>query len=63
MKFKLLLYGKQREIKTAIIYNSDDCSNIDSKEQVEDLGIIVSNTATFTLHIRNIVKDAKDKMG
>ena len=34
-----------------------------NKEQVRDLGIMMSNTATFTLHIRNIVKKARDKMG
>ena len=33
------------------------------KEQVRDLGIMMSNTATFTLRIINIVKKARDKMG
>ena len=33
------------------------------KEQVRDLGKMMSNTARFTLHIRNIVKKARDKMG
>ena len=42
-------------IKSATAYISYDDSNIDDKEQVRDLGIIMSNTATFTLHIRNIV--------
>ena len=36
--------------------------NIDDKEQVRDLGIMMSNTATFTLHVINIVKKAWDKM-
>ena len=49
--------------KTATIYKSYDDSNIDSIEQVRDLGIMMSKTATFTLHTRNIVKKAKDKMG
>ena len=35
----------------------------DILEQVRDLGIMMSNTATFTLHIINIVKKARDKMG
>ena len=30
-------------------------SNIDSAEQVRDVGIMMSNTAIFTLHIRNII--------
>ena len=54
-KFELLPYGKDQEIKSATTYNSYDDSNIHDKEQVGDLGIMMSNTATFTLHIRNIV--------
>ena len=61
-KFELLRYGKEQEIKSATTYKPYD-SNIDDKEQVRDLGIMTSNTATFTLHIRNIVKNARDKMG
>ena len=62
-KFELLRYGKEQEIKSATTYKSYDDSNIDDEEQVRDLGIMMSNTATFTLHIRIIVKKARDKMG
>ena len=62
-KYELLRYGKEQEIKSATTYKSYDDSNIDDKEQVRDLGIMISNTATSTLHIRNIVKKARDKMG
>ena len=62
-KFELLSYGKEQEIKSATTYKSYDDSNIDDKEQVIDLGIMMSNTATFALHIKNIVKNARDKMG
>ena len=61
-KFELLRYGKEQEIKSATTNKSYD-SNIDNKEQVRDLGIMMSNTAAFTLHIRNIVYKARDKMG
>ena len=61
-KFKLLRYGNEQEIKSATTYRSYDDSNIDDKEQVRDLGIMMSNRATFTLHIRNIVKKAREKM-
>ena len=61
-KFELLLYRKEQEIKSTTTYKSDDDSSIDDKEQVRDLDIMMSNTATFTIHIRNIVKKAKDKM-
>ena len=62
-KFELLRYGKEQEIKSAASYKSYDDSNIDDKEQGRDLGIMMSNTATFTLHTRNIVKKARDKIG
>ena len=50
-KFELLRHGKEQEIKSATTYESYDHSNIADKEQVIDLGIMLSNTATFTLHI------------
>ena len=62
-KFELLLYGNELEIKSATTYKSYDESNIDDKEQVLDQGIMMSNTATFTLHMRNTVTKARDKMG
>ena len=62
-KFELLRYGKEQEIQTVTTYKSHDDSNINSKEQVRDLGIMMRNTATFTDHIRNIVKKTRDKMG
>ena len=61
-KFELR-YEKEQEIKSATTYKSYDNSNIDDKEQVRDLGIMMSNTTTFTLHIKNIFKKARDKMG
>ena len=61
--FEPLRFGKEPEIKSATTYKSNDDSNIDDKEQVRDLGIMMNNTAIFTLHIRNIVKKARDKMG
>ena len=48
-KFELLRYGKEQEIQSATTYKSYDDSNIDDKEQVRDRGIMMSNTATFTL--------------
>ena len=62
-KFELLRFGKEQEIKSATTYKSYDDSNIDDKEQVRELFIMMINTATLTLHIINIVKKARDKMG
>ena len=61
-KFELLRYGKKQKIKSATTCKSYDDSNIDDKEQVRNLMIMMSNTATFTRHIRNIVKQARDKL-
>ena len=52
-KFELQ-YGKQQEIKSATTYKSYDDSNIDDKEQVRYLGIMMSNTATFPFYILEI---------
>ena len=46
-KFALLRYGKEQEIKSATTYKSYDDSNIDDKEQVRDLGIMMSNIVTL----------------
>ena len=55
-KFELLQYGKEQEIKSAKTYKIlYDYSNIDDKEQIRDLSIMMCKTATFTFHIRNVV--------
>ena len=43
-KFELMRHGKVQEIKSATTYKSYDDSNIDDKEQVRDLSIMMSNT-------------------
>ena len=45
---------KKQEIKSPTTNKSYDDSIIGNKEKVKDLGIMMSNTATFTLHIRNL---------
>ena len=54
-KIELLRYGIEREIKSATT-NIYEYSNVHGKEQVRDLEIMISDTATFTLHISNLVK-------
>ena len=54
--FELLRFGKEQEIKSATTYKSYGDANIDDKEQVRDLRIMMSDAATFTLNIINIVK-------
>ena len=62
-KFEFLRYGKEQGIKSATTYKSYDNSDIDDKEQIRDLGTMISNTATFTLHIKYTVKKARNKIG
>ena len=60
-KFEFRKYGKEQEIKSATTYESYVDSNIGDKEQIRDLAIMMSNAATFTLHIRNIVKKGRER--
>ena len=53
--FELLRIGKEQEIKSETTYKSYADSNNGDKEQVRELRIMMSNSATFTLHIRNLV--------
>ena len=46
-KFELLRYGKEQEINCAITYKSHDDSNIDDKEQVRYLGIMMNKHSHF----------------
>ena len=48
-KFELLRYVKEQEIKSATTYKWYDDSNIDDKEQVRDLGKMMSNKATLAI--------------
>ena len=54
-KFDLLRYEKEQEIKSATTFKSYDDWNIVDKKQVQDLGIMMSNTATFTLNIIKLI--------
>ena len=49
--FELLRFGKEQEIKSATTYKSYGDANIDNKQQVRVLGIMMSDAATFTLNI------------
>ena len=49
-KIELVRYGKKQEIISVTTYKSYNYSKIDDKEEVRDLGIMMSNIPTFTLH-------------
>ena len=61
--FELQRFGKEQEIKSTTPTSHMMIQTSTTKEQVRDLGIMMSNTATFTLYIKNMIKKARDKMG
>jgi len=59
-KFELLRYGKNQDIKCATSYLRSDGEKIEEKAHVRDLGVTMSNTATFTKHINKVIESAND---
>ena len=63
-KFELLRYkGKSsRDLQSTSPYTSDNQSIIEEKEHVRDLGVTLSNDATFTQHIKERCIMVKSKI-
>ena len=63
-KFELLRYrSKESEaIQAASNYRSDQGSIIEEKDHVRDLGIVMSNDATFNKHIYDKCTNIKSKI-
>ena len=59
VKFELLRYGNNIELKESTSYVSPSFQLIEEKETVRDLGVTLSADATFKTHISNIVEAAK----
>ena len=59
LKFELLRYGKNNNLKENTCYVSPESNLIEEKEHVKDLGITLSSDATFKVHINNIIESAK----
>jgi len=53
-KFELLRYGKDNEIKESTGYTNPQRDQITMKNNTRDLGIIMSDTATFNDHINKV---------
>lgn len=58
-KFELLRYGSDQEIQSLTQYHSNTGSVIKEKDNVRDLGVIMSKDATFKQHIQTAVVEAK----
>ena len=59
LKFELLRYGKNTELKDSTRYVTPEWKLIEDTETVRDLGVTMSNDCTFHQHINNIVESAK----
>ena len=57
-KFECIRYGKLNEFHETTEYYSDANTVITPKDQINDLGVIISRNCTFTSQIDNVVKTA-----
>ena len=63
-KFELLRYGSNEEIKASTNYLTPEYEDlIEVKENLRDLGITMSDDATFTNHINEVCSKVKQKCG
>ena len=60
LKFELLRYGINPELKLSTSYVSPSFNLIEEKETVKDLGVTLSSNATFKTHINQIIESAKN---
>ena len=62
-KFECIRYGKRNDIHDTTIYLSDVGSAITPKDQINDLGVLVSSNCQFNSHLDNVVKTANKLCG
>ena len=62
-KFEVMRYGLNCELKQSTEYTAHNGDKIESKTDTRDLGVTMSDDATFSAHIRNVVKRARSQMG
>ena len=63
-KFELLRYRSKhsKTVQLNSVYHSDNAQIIEEKQHVRDLGITMSNDATFSTHIQNKCTSIKSKI-
>ena len=63
-KFEVLRYGSNTALKESTNYLTPGCEAIiEEKENLRDLGIIMSNDASFSSHVEHVCKKVKQKSG
>lgn len=59
-KFEIIRYGNNTNLKESTNYVSNTGTTIQPKDCTKDLGVIMSNTATFKDHIAKAIETARD---
>jgi len=59
VKFELMRYGKDDQLKETSNYVTPEWEQIETKEAIKDLGITLQNNLSFKQHITNIAESAK----
>ena len=59
IKFELLRYGTNNNIKQSTSYTSSNDNEIPEKQKVRDLGVVMTNDGKFKTHINETIQNAK----
>ena len=63
-KFEVLQYGQNESLKNDYTYTTPECESfIERKSSVKDLGIQMTDSATFDQHIHSVITKVKRIMG
>ena len=62
-KFECIRYGKRKDIHETTGYHSDANTSITPKDQINDLGVLISSSCLFKNQIDNVVKTANKLCG
>ncbi len=62
-KFELIRYGKNCDIKNQTSYKTPKRTDIEEKNMIKDLGIVMTDDAVFGTHIGQLVKKCRMQMG
>ena len=63
-KFEISRYGPNEEVKQSTMYFTTEFEDtIDAKEQLRDLGVIMSSDAKFKAHVDHVCTKVKQKCG
>ena len=63
-KFELIRYGPNEQIKMNTLYFTPNMENvIDEKDELRDLGVIMSKDMKFSKHVAKICSSVRQKTG